>query len=136
MFCWCGVLSLNHVYHAIEESIWAMVGGCIGVHFLLFSIHHSDQEDLKWFGLTGCIFSFVFFLFMVIVDVPMYVGRWKEGKQTGRKHMLMRHGSVDAFSRRVVTWEWNVWKEEVMWLTGYFSSAVWISLALVHMPIP
>ncbi|GFH56334.1 hypothetical protein CTEN210_12810 [Chaetoceros tenuissimus] len=136
MFCWCGVLSLNHVYHAIEESIWALVGGCISVHFLLFSIHHSEQEDLKLFGLTGCILSTLFFLFMVIVDVPMYIFRWKEGKHTGREHMLMKHGSVDAFTRRVVTWEWNVWKEEVMWLTGYFSSAVWISFALVHMPIP
>lgn len=133
MFCWCGVLSLNHVYHAIEESIWAVVGGCISVHFLLFSIY---QQDLKLFGLIGCIFSLLFFLFMVIVDVPMYIARWKEGKHTGRKHLLMRHGSADAFSRRVVTWEWNAWKEEVMWLTGYFSSAVWISLAFVHMPIP
>lgn len=134
MFCWFGVLSLNHVYHAIEESIWAIIGAFIGIHFLNFAIYHPNNERLFILGLVGCVFSFLFFAFMVTVDVPMYISRWNDGKQTGRKHMIMRNGCADAWSRRVVTWDWNVWKEEVMWLTGYFSSAVWISLTLVHMP--
>jgi hypothetical protein len=28
------------------------------------------------------------------------------------------------------------WKSEVAWMTLYFSVAVWLSIALVHAPLP
>ena len=139
-FCWCGVVTLNHLYHAIEESIWAISSLFIGMAMAALVIYQPDKcLRVGGFG-TVCCFSF--FLFMVIVDVPMYVRRWREGKQNMMQskekkliYMNMVEGSFDSMERRVVTKSWKVWKEETLWLTLYFSTAVWLSLLLIHKSI-
>jgi hypothetical protein len=70
--------------------------------------------------------------FMVVVDVPMYLKRWREGKVAGVKTLGLKEGFLDALHRRDATRSWTVWKPEVAWLTGYFSLAVWSSIGLVH----
>lgn len=147
-FCWCGVVTLNHLYHAIEESIWAVSAFFIGAAMGSLSYHQS--ETCGHVGIMGMVMCMAFFIFMVTVDVPMYVKRWRAGqrymmkvrtsnKDLGKKRQMIYmnsfEGSVDAMSRRVVTKSWNVWKEETMWLTMYFSTAVWLSLLLVHKSI-
>eukprot|EP00985_Skeletonema_marinoi_P004147 scaffold1811_cov137-Skeletonema_marinoi.AAC.18 len=105
------------------------------------------QPESQHVGIVGMAMCMVFFVFMVTVDVPMYVKRWREGQQYmmkmrmskddegKKKHMMYMNsfeGSIDAMERRVVTKSWHVWKEETVWLTMYFSTAVWLSLLLVH----
>jgi hypothetical protein len=135
VFCWFGVLTLNHVYHAIEESIWAVTSAAVACALASFCMHYSENEKLFRMTSMGTIGCLVYFSFMVTVDVPMYIERWKHGKRTGKKPMSVRSGSKDAWDRRFVTWDWKIWKPEVAWLTGYFSSAVWLSLALVHLEL-
>jgi hypothetical protein len=144
-FCWCGVVTLNHLYHAIEESIWAVsalfIGGAMG------SLAYYQPECCGRVGMVGMVMCMVFFIFMVTVDVPMYVKRWRAGQQYmmkmrmskddgGKKKQILYmnsfEGSIDAMERRVVTKSWHVWKEETLWLTLYFSTAVWLSLLLIH----
>eukprot|EP00550_Attheya_septentrionalis_P011301 CAMPEP_0198303384 /NCGR_PEP_ID=MMETSP1449-20131203/56858_1 /TAXON_ID=420275 /ORGANISM="Attheya septentrionalis, Strain CCMP2084" /LENGTH=294 /DNA_ID=CAMNT_0044005877 /DNA_START=89 /DNA_END=974 /DNA_ORIENTATION=+ len=136
MFCWCGVVTLNHVYHAIEESIWAVSSAFIGLSLASFAIYHPENPALYQLGVIGSIASVLFFAFMVTVDVPMYLARWRHGKKVGRKLMSSNEGRKDALHRRVVTKSWKVWEQETVWLTGYFSSAVWLSLLFVHMAAP
>jgi hypothetical protein len=33
-----------------------------------------------------------------------------------------------------VTQSWDVWRAEMTWMTLYFSVAVWVSIALLHLP--
>ncbi|KAL3780028.1 hypothetical protein HJC23_011824 [Cyclotella cryptica] len=141
-FCWCGVVTLNHLYHAIEESIWAVSSIFVAIAMGNLAYCHPDKPSLYRVGMVGCIASLAFFMFMASVDVPMYIKRWRENKQNSRKgKKLIRtmssiEGARDAWSRRVVTKNWEFWKEETFWLTGYFSTAVWLSLMFVHMPAP
>ena len=147
-FCWCGVVTLNHLYHAIEESIWAVSALFIGA--AMGSLAYHQSESCGHVGIMGMVMCTVFFIFMVTVDVPMYIKRWRAGQRYTRKfrrsnkdvkkkkqliYMNSFEGSVDAMSRRVVTKSWSVWKEETMWLTMYFSTAVWLSILLVHKSI-
>ena len=138
-FCWCGVVTLNHLYHAIEESIWAVSSLFIGMAMLALALY---QPDCLHVGITGMIGCTAFFLFMITVDVPMYVKRWREtqehmmcSKEKKLIYMNSFEGSIDAMERRVVTKSWEVWKEETLWLTLYFSTAVWLSLLLIHKSI-
>jgi hypothetical protein len=81
---------------------------------------------------------------MVTVDVPMYLERWRskhsaiiiknDDDDKHGKEQSLRQGFWDAWRRRHVTRDWNVWKHEVAWLTGYFSFAVWASIAMNHCP--
>jgi hypothetical protein len=171
IFCWFGVTTLNHVYHAIEETIWAMCGLFVGIEFCSLVLCHPENRPLVVLGTCGSLGCFVFFHFMITVDVPMYLKRWREGRdgteetemeQAGGakavaggegyvgggggnttthtvvllRRMTTLEGGIDAIQRRVVTKSWQVWKEETLWLTGYFSSAVWLSLFLIHLPVP
>lgn len=144
-FCWCGVVTLNHLYHAIEESIWAV--SALFISGVMGSLAYYQPECCGRAGIVGMVMCMVFFIFMVTVDVPMYVKRWRAGQEYmmkmrmskddgGKKKPIMYmnsfEGSIDAMERRVVTKSWHVWKEETLWLTLYFSTAVWLSLLLIH----
>tara|TARA_Y100000589_G_C26997775_1_gene565404 strand:- start:88 stop:873 length:786 start_codon:yes stop_codon:yes gene_type:complete len=131
-FCWCGVMTLNNIYHAIEESIWALTFTLVGVGLGLSAPHMEGVWQTM--GYTASILCAAYVLFMVVVDVPMYLKRWKAGKDKGEKLLGFRLGFADAWSRRIVTRDWKIWKPEVAWLTGYFSGAVWVSLAIAHLP--
>lgn len=132
VFCWTGVTTLNHVAHAIEESLWA--GTMAGVMVCLAAALPRLEGLPFVFVATGVVCLAGYVLFMALVDVPMYVRRWRQGRAAGARRLSLREGLVDAATRRVVTRSWAVWKPEVAWLTGYFTFAVWVSLALVHFP--
>lgn len=129
-FCWYSVITLNHLGHAVEESLWAatmaLVGVCLGVAATRLDGAHF------WFAVVGALLSFFFVVFMTSVDVPMYVRRWLRGRRKKQPYLGLQAGLCDAWSRRVPTREWSVWRPEVAWLTGYFSVAVWISLSFVR----
>jgi hypothetical protein len=40
----------------------------------------------------------------------------------------------DVASRRLISYQWNDWKSEIVWMSLYFSVAVWLSIALIHAP--
>jgi hypothetical protein len=49
--------------------------------------------------------------------------------------MSIAQGVHDVAGRWVVSYRWEDWKSEVVWMSLYFSVAVWISIALVHAPV-
>lgn len=142
-FCWYGLLSQNHLSHAIEESIWAFTIGSIGICLIPFIVYQSGH--VVWQALLGVLMSIMYCTFMLAVDVPMYLTRWRENNKEPRIQMkgkqeyhfsvgISKRSIYDSWERRVVTKDWKVWKSEVSWLTGYFSFAVWTSIALCHFP--
>jgi hypothetical protein len=132
VFCWASVITLNHLGHAIEESIWA--GTMAGVVICLATAYPSVTGVPRLFVAAGVLCTAGYVLFMVVIDVPMYVRRWRRGRARGEAYLSFRAGLADALMRRVVTQAWAIWRPEVAWLTGYFSFAVWVSLAFVHLP--
>mmetsp|Transcript_16885 Transcript_16885/g.30273 ORF Transcript_16885/g.30273 Transcript_16885/m.30273 type:complete len:281 (-) Transcript_16885:1148-1990(-) len=131
-FCWMGVVTKNHVFHAIEESLWAIAFTGILAVTAVFAYEGYDQ--IYRLALVGAVMSTVYVAFMVTVDVPMYLGRWRREKIKKVQYTSPIDGFWDAWSRRHVTDDWQVWKSEVAWLTGYFSLAVWTSIAINHFP--
>ena len=69
------------------------------------------------------------------VDVPMYWSRWLADNAVGRGTLSVADGLVDASTRWVVSHRWEDWRGEVIWMTAYFSVAVWLSIALVLVPV-
>ena len=131
VFCWWSVLTRTHIWHAVEESLWAVTFAMVFV-CLAFA---STEAFGHWVWLTraGLVCTFLYVLFMVTVDVPMYIKRWRSGEFEDQK-LSLGVGWQDALYRRVPTREWAIWKPEVAWLTGYFSGAVWISMFLITLP--
>ena len=132
IFCWSGVLTLNHIGHAIEESLWGLTFAMVAIS-LAFCL--PALTGLWWWvSVCGVAISTGYVAFMFLVDVPMYVERMRTGQKKKERYLGWREGFSDALHRRVVTRSWTVWKPEVAWLTGYFSGAVWVSHAIVWIP--
>jgi hypothetical protein len=68
--------------------------------------------------------------FLMTIDVPMYLSRWRAGVADGSKLLGPLEGLRDVSTRWVVTHELAEWKDEIPWMSLYFSAAVWASLAL------
>ncbi len=68
--------------------------------------------------------------FLAAIDVPMYLRRWRTEVAHGRKPLSPLQGLRDASVRWVVTYDMAEWKDEIAWMSLYFSAAVWSSLAL------
>lgn len=130
-FCWYSVITLSHLGHAIEQSLWTatmgMVGLCLGFAAPMV------EGGVFWLIAGGAILAAAFVAFMTLVDVPMYVRRWLQARREPTRYLSLREGLLDARSRRIPTNDWRVWRPEVAWLTGYFSVGVWISTCFVYL---
>ena len=125
--CWYAVLSLDHIGHAVEETLWAVImlilaaaSGAAGL---------ASEGVRAWLLLAGALIYTGGAALTLAFDVTMYVGRWRSRATVNR--LPLATGLRDCGRRRAPTRTWEVWREEVAWMTLYFSVGVWTSLAMV-----
>ncbi|MDE2454389.1 MAG: hypothetical protein KGL43_12420, partial [Burkholderiales bacterium] len=83
---------------------------------------------------AACALGIGYVVYMFGVDVPMYWARWVRDSAQGRPVLDLAQGLADASRRWVVSSRWADWKTEVVWMTLYFSVAVWLSIGMIHVP--
>jgi hypothetical protein len=127
-FSWYAVLTTNYLGNAIENSIWAVafLAVAIGLCVLLSDFAGPVRVVLAIAiaGIAG------YLVFLVTIDVPMYLGRWRAKRADGARPLTLLDGLRDVSRRWVVTHDLAEWKGEIAWMSLYFSAAVWASLAL------
>jgi hypothetical protein len=125
---WYGVLTTNYLAHAIENSIWAIAFVAVGIGLCRLL---PEFDGLVRLGLMVAISGVAAYLaFLITIDVPMYLTRWREGLADGGKTLGPLEGLRDASTRWTVTHDFAQWKDEIAWMSLYFTAAVWASLAL------
>ena len=127
-FSWYAVLTTNYLGSAIENSIWAIAFFAVGIG-LCRSLPDFDGPvrvvlAIAIVGIAG------YLTFLVTVDVPMYLNRWRTKIADGGRLLRLLEGLHDVSTRWVVTHDLAEWKAEMAWMSLYFSAAVWASLAL------
>jgi hypothetical protein len=127
-FSWHAVLTRNYLGHAIENSIWAIAFFIVGVGLCRL------LPEFGGLGRVAIVVGIVgiagYLAFLASVDVPMYLARWRAEVASGRQTLSPREGLRDVSFRWVVTHDIAEWKDEIPWMSLYFSVAVWSSLAL------
>jgi hypothetical protein len=127
-FSWHAVLTRNYRHNAIENSIWAVAFFIIAVGLcrLLPEFDGAFRAALilAIIGIAG------YLAFLATVDVPMYLMRWRAEIANASRPLTLLQGLRDVTLRWVVTHDVAEWKDEIAWMTLYFSAAVWSSLAL------
>lgn len=131
---WHAVLTMSNFGHVIEESIWGLCA-LLFVASLMF-VWPRCRRDLRPLLAGCCVAGVAYVFFMFGVDVPMYWARWVADKAIGRQYLSISEGLIDASVRWVVSHRWGDWKTEVVWMSLYFSVAVWLSIGPVHLPLP
>jgi hypothetical protein len=125
---WYAVLTRNYLGNAIENSLWAVAFFAIGVALCrLLPEFNGVARLILAISIAGIA---AYLAFLMTIDVPMYLKRWRTGDADGDKRLTPREGLRDVRTRWVVTHDIAEWKEEMAWMALYFSLAVWSSLAL------
>jgi hypothetical protein len=132
-FSWYSVLTTSNLGHVAEESIWGLCAALLVVS--LVAIWPRASASMRPLLAAWCAAGIAYVAFMFLIDVPMYWSRWLADEASGRGHLSLAQGFLDASSRWVVSHRWDVWRSEVVWMSLYFSVAVWLSIALVHVPV-
>jgi hypothetical protein len=131
---WHAVLTTSNFGHFVEESLWA-AGATVWTVGVLMMVRHWPRRHRATIGACAVV-ALAYVAFMVTNDVPMYWARWQADEAAGRAYLSLGAGLADVAARWTVSTQWHHWRDEVAWMTMYFSVAVWLSIALVHLPLP
>jgi hypothetical protein len=130
---WYSVLTTSNIGHVIEESLWGISAALLVASLL--GVWPRCSARLRPLLLAMCLTGIAYVAFMFLVDVPMYWARWVADEVGGRTYLSLAQGVLDTSSRWVVSQQWQTWRGEVVWMSLYFSVAVWLSIAFIHMPV-
>jgi hypothetical protein len=127
-FSWYGVVTTNYLGNAIENSIWAVAFFIAGIG--LCRLLPEFDGAVRVVLIVTIVGISAYLAFLMTIDVPMYLDRWRTGLVEGGRLLRPIEGLRDAGTRWVVTRDIADWKDEIAWMSLYFSMAVWASLAL------
>ncbi|TSA58226.1 MAG: hypothetical protein D4R39_01110 [Methylophilaceae bacterium] len=130
--CWYSVLTTSNLGHVIEESLWGISAASVVVSLII--VWPRCTAALRHLIAVMCITGLAYVTFLFVVDVPMYWARWMANEASGHPYLSLTQGIVDASGRWIVSDRWEDWKSEVVWMSLYFSVAVWLSISLIHAP--
>ena len=128
---WYGVLTTNYLGHAIEESLWALSAALmvLGLWHCRPRVPIAFKRPIN----AGLFCGLTYILYMVTIDIPTYVHAWTRDQAASKVYLTLSEGLVDI-QRVVVTGRTEDWQYPMVWMTLYFSLAVWMSLAMVRWP--
>ena len=127
-FSWHAVLTTNYLGNAIENSIWAVAFFVVGIG--LCRLLPEFDGEVRVVLAIAIIGIAAYLAFLMTIDVPMYLSRWRAEVADGSKLLRPLEGLRDVSTRWIVTHDFAEWKDEIAWMSLYFSAAVWASLAL------
>jgi hypothetical protein len=130
---WYSVLTTSNIGHIAEESIWGLSAILLVASMLV--IRPRCASPRRALLAAGCVAGAAYASYMLLVDVPMYWHRWAADRSIGRHYLNVSEGLRDAAGHWLVSHRWDLWRSEVIWMSLYFSVAVWLSIALVHAPL-
>ena len=139
---WRAVLTTAQRAHVVENSIWGLSAALVIASLL--AIGPDRLVELYPPMIAWCVGGAAYVAFIFFFDVPMYWSRWLADQANGRRYLSISQGVIDIRRRWTVSYRWEDWKNEVLWMSLYFTFGVWSSVSIVyasialgaHRPIP
>jgi hypothetical protein len=124
---WYAVLTTEQRAHALENSLWGVSAALAVAGMWVIGPHRLAALYPAVIAGGAAYVAFIF-----IYDVPMYWSRWLVDQANGRKYLSIAEGMVDVCRRWTVSYRWEDWRNEVLWMSLYFTFGVWSSIWLVY----
>ena len=128
IFSWSAVITTNFLGNVLENSLWTITFLLIGIALSRLVPRFRGPAQFAIAAAAAGIAAYV--VFMATVDVPMYFGRWQADLASGKDYLGLVAGLHDVATHWIVTHDIAPWRDEIAWMSLYFSLAVWASLAL------
>jgi hypothetical protein len=128
IFSWSAVITTNFLGNVLENSLWTLTFLLIGIALSRLIPRFRGPVQFAIAAAAAGIAAYV--VFMATVDVPMYFGRWQADVASGKDYFGFFSGLHDVATRWIVTHDIAQWRDEIAWMSLYFSMAVWSSLML------
>ncbi len=129
---WYSVITTANIGHTIEESLWGVSAALLVAG--VASMGQRCARDRRPLLMIWCAAGVAYVAYMFLVDVPRYWTRWLADQAANRHYLTVPQGLHDLWVHHVVSYRWSDWQGEMIWMSLYFSVAVWLSIALVHAP--
>ena len=130
---WYAVISTDFLGNVLENSLWTVTFTLIAI--ALARVALSFRGVARWIIAAMAAGAVGYVIFMATIDVPMYFGRWQAELADGTTPLGLLGGLYDVATRWVVTHDIARWHQEILWMSLYFSAAVWASLMLGGFPL-
>jgi hypothetical protein len=127
-FSWYAVITTNYLGNTIENSLWAVTFLLIAVALVALLDKFTGVVQMAIAAALVGVIGYV--IFMISIDVPMYFDRWQADLTSGKELLGVIAGLHDARTHWVVSHDVARWDGEIVWMSLYFSFAVWGSLGL------
>jgi hypothetical protein len=131
---WYAVLTTSNLGHVAENSTWAISAALVIAAML--AILPRCETPRRRVLFAWCMAGMAYVAFMIRFDVPTYWARHVADEAAGRHFLTIAEGLADVSHHRVVSYSWQDWHTEIVWMTLYFSLAVWLSISLINVRVP
>lgn len=131
-FSWYACTTTNFFGTIIEESLWACAATLTLIGFVKSRPLYIGQQ--RNFLTAGIICAFGYVIYMVTVDVPAYVKNWLANQADGKVYASLAEGFKQVATVWRQTYEHADWQYEFVWMSLYFSVAVWGSILIMNGP--
>lgn len=131
---WYSVLTTSNLGHVFEESLWALSATLMAASLLAAWSRWQPRHRLAVILLSAMAIGYV--LYMILVDIPLYAGRWLASEASAAQYLTFAQGLRDIAHPHLVTYAHDIWRHEFIWMSLYFGVGVWSSVALIHSPLP
>ncbi len=132
IFSWYACLTSNYIGTTIEESLWAIAAAITVWGLFLARPYYKDIQ--RKFITTGILFGILYIVYMLTVDVPTYFTNWMAAEASGKDYASLSQGFHEVTRLWYPTRKFQDWEYEMVWMSLYFSVAVWISMYIINAP--
>jgi len=132
IFSWYACITTNYIGTAIEESLWAVAAALTVYGFYLARPYYQNTQ--RNFLNAGIIAGIGYVMYMVFVDVPAYIRNWNAAEAIGKTYLTISDGFREVCNTWHLTRLHADWQYEMVWMSLYFSVAVWGSIYLINAP--
>lgn len=131
-FSWYACTTTNFFGTMVEESLWALAATLTLMAFVKSRPLYIGQQ--KKFLTAGIISAFGYVIYMVTIDVPAYVNHWMANQTDGKVYATLAEGFHQVATVWRHTYAHADWQYEFVWMSLYFSVAVWGSILIMNGP--
>jgi hypothetical protein len=131
-FSWYACTTGNFFGTIIEESLWAVAASLTMIGFVRGRKHYNGKQ--KNFLTAGIVAAFGYVVYMVTVDVPAYIRNWMANEADGKVYSTLSEGFIEVATVWRQTYAEADWQYEFVWMSLYFSVAVWMSIYIMNGP--